>query len=272
MANIFAGKCVFFDFSPELALFYLNLSLKRPVMQEKTCGVVLRTVKYNDNALIADVYTETRGTVSFMVKLPRSRKSSLKSVLFRPLSILDIDFEYRRRSSLQRMADVRFAYTYVSLPYHPFKSSIALFLAEFLGRVLKHEAENAPLFSYLTYSLQWLDASERAFSNFHLVFITRLTRFLGFYPNVEDYHEGDYFDMQNACFVSGQPMHRAFLCPEEAAVIPLFMRMNYDSMRFFVMNRSRRDRYIEVLNDYYRLHVPEFPELKSLDVLKEFFS
>lgn len=241
-------------------------------MQEKTCGVVLRTIRYNDNALVVDVYTETRGIVPFLVKIARSRKSSLKSVLFRPLSILEIDFEYRRKSELQRIADVRFAYTYISLPYHPYKSSIALFLVEFLSRVLKHEAENPPLFAYLLHSLQWLDASERAFSNFHLVFITRLTRFLGFYPNVETYHKGDWFDMRNACFVSGQPLHQAFLRPEEASVIPLFMRMNYDSMRFFVMNRHDRDRYIEVLNDYYRLHVPEFPELKSLDVLKEVFS
>ena len=28
----------------------------------------------------------------------------------------------------------------------------------------------------------------------------RLSRFLGLYPNLEDYHAGDYFDLQNACF------------------------------------------------------------------------
>lgn len=241
-------------------------------MLEKTKGVVLRTLKYNDRSVIVDIYTESRGTVSFLVKIPQSKKSSVKVVLFRPLSLLELDFEFRQKASLQRIKDVRLAYTYSSLPYQPYKSSIALFLAEFLCRVLKHETENRPLYTYLIYSLQWLDQSETSFSNFHLVFITRLTRFLGFYPNVEAYHPGDYFDMQNACFVPEQPFHHAFLRPEEAATIPLFMRMNYDSMRFFAMNRVARDRYIEVLNEYYRLHVPEFPELKSLDVLKEVFA
>ena len=75
----------------------------------------------------------------------------------------------------------------------------------------------------------------------------------------------------NACFVHSRPYHQAYLEPHEAALIPLFMRMNYDSMRFFSMNREQRNRYIEVLNEYYSLHVPEFPELKSLDVLKEIF-
>ncbi len=241
-------------------------------MQEKTRGIVLRSLRYGDNALVVDIYTAVRGTVSFMVKIPRSRKAVLKSVFFRPLSILDIDFDYRQKASLQRLGDVRWGYTYTTLPYEPYKASIALFLAEFLCRVLKHEGENDSLFSYILYSLQWLDASERSFSNFHLVFITRLTRFLGFYPNVEAWREGDWFDMQNACFVHGRPLHVACLGPREAALIPLFMRMNYDSMRFFVMNRRERERFLEVLNDYYRLHVPEFPELKSLDVLKEVFS
>ena len=241
-------------------------------MPEKTLGVVLRSLKYDDNSLIVDIYTATRGMVSFMVKLPKSRKAAVKGVFLRPLSILELDFDYRQKAALQRIRDVRFAYAYQSLPYDPYKSAMALFLAEFLCRALKHEADNGPLFSYVLYSLEWLDASERAFSNFHLVFITRLTRFLGFYPNVEAWHEGDFFDMANACFVPSRPLHHACLEPREAALIPLFMRMNYDSMRFFAMNRLERERYLEVLNEYYRLHIPEFPALKSPEVLKEVFA
>ena len=78
--------------------------------------------------------------------------------------------------------------------------------------------------------------------------------------------------MANACFVPSRPLHHACLEPREAALIPLFMRMNYDSMRFFAMNRLERERYLEVLNEYYRLHIPEFPALKSPEVLKEVFA
>lgn len=78
--------------------------------------------------------------------------------------------------------------------------------------------------------------------------------------------------MVEACFVSSSPSRHAYLEPQEADLIPLFMRMNYDTMRFFAMNRLERGRYLEVLDEYYRLHVPEFPELKSLDVLKEVFA
>lgn len=241
------------------------------MMLEKTRGIVLHTLKYSDSSLIVDVYTELLGTTSFMVRIPKSRKAALKSVFFQPLSLLELDCDFRLKVSLQKIKDVRVCYAYSSVPYHPYKSSMALFLAEFLYRALRQEVQNKPLFAYLFYSIQWLDRSLDHFSNFHLVFITRLTRFLGFYPNVEEYRSGDYFDMQNGRFCSCQPFHNAYLKPEEAARIPLIMRMNYDTMHLFVMNRIERNRYLEVLNDYYRLHVPDFPELKSLEILRQLF-
>lgn len=240
-------------------------------MQEKTRGIVLRVLRYSDQAIIVDIYTELRGCLSFWVKSTASRKASVKNMFFTPLSMLELNYDFKPAASMQRIRDVRFAYVYSTLPFEPMKAAVGLFLSDFLYRVLKQETANRPLFAYLDYSLQWFDRSESSYANFHLVFITRLTRFLGFYPNVEAYHKGDYFDMLNACFVSSRPMHAAYLGPEEAATIPMFMRMNYDSMRFFVMNRISRARYIEVINDYYRLHIPDFPELKSLDVLKELF-
>ena len=81
-----------------------------------------------------------------------------------------------------------------------------------------------------------------------------------------------WFLSQRGGVAQGGLSRHAYLEPQEADLIPLFMRMNYDTMRFFAMNRLERGRYLEVLDEYYRLHVPEFPELKSLDVLKEVFA
>ena len=241
-------------------------------MQEKTRGIVLRVLRYSDQAIIVDIYTELRGCLSFWVKSTASRKASVKNMFFTPLSMLELNYDFKPAASLQRIRDVRFAYVYSTLPFEPMKAAVGLFLSDFLYRVLKQETANRPLFAYLDYSLQWFDRSESSYANFHLVFITRLTRFLGFYPNVEAYHKGDYFDMLNACFVSVRPLHGAFLKPEEASRINLLMRMNYETMHLFTMSRLERNRCLVIMNDYYRLHLPDFPVLKSLDVLKELFS
>ena len=50
------------------------------------------------------------------------------------------------------------------------------------------------------------------------------------------------------------------------------MRMNYDTMHLFRMSHDERNRCVELILAYYKLHVPNFPELKSLAVLQELFS
>ena len=37
------------------------------------------------------------------------------------------------------------------------------------------------------------------------------------------------------------------------------------------MSRAERNRCTEVILEFYRLHVPGFPEMKSLEVLRQLF-
>lgn len=241
-------------------------------MLQKTAGIVLHVLKYSDTSSIVDLYTEAFGRLSCLVSVSRSRKSRLKSLLFQPLSVIELEIDIRKNSNLHRIQEVKSAFPFSTLPYNPYKSSIALFLAEFLYRGVREEEENRPLFSYLKYSIIWLDECESEFANFHLVFLMRLTRFLGLYPNVEDYQMGDYFDLLNASFVSVRPaLHTSYIKGEEAYWLTRLMRMNYETMHLFEMNRNERIRCLAVINDYYRLHIPGFPELKSLSVLQELF-
>jgi DNA repair protein RecO (recombination protein O) len=52
----------------------------------------------------------------------------------------------------------------------------------------------------------------------------------------------------------------------------LMMRMDLANMHLFRMNHQQRNRCIEVAMQYYRLHLPDFPELRSLDVLQELWT
>lgn len=241
-------------------------------MLQKYTGIVLHTLKYNDKSNIIHIYTKEEGLMSFLIPVPRSRKTTVKSVLFQPLSLIEFEAEIRPKAGIHPIKEARIRYLFRTLPYDPYKSAIALFLAEFLFRALKEETENKSLFAYLDYSIQWLDTCEKSFANFHLVFLIRLSRFLGLYPNTEDYTDGCHFDLMNACFSLSQPLHGMFVRPEEAAHIRKLLRMNYDTMHLFTMNRRERNRCLDIINEYYRLHLPDFPELKSLAVLQELFT
>lgn len=241
-------------------------------MLQKTVGIVLHVLKYSDTSHIIEMYTEVSGRISFLVAVPRSRKAAVKSVLFQPLSLIEFEADFRLNTSLYKIKEAKSFYPFSSIPYNPYKSAMALFMAEFLCRAIREEAENRPLFAYLVHSITWLDECKEGFANFHLVFLMRLSRFLGLYPNLDDYREGDYFDLLNACFVPLRPqLHASFIQPQDASRLNALMRMNYDTMHLFGMSRGERTRCLTVINEYYRLHLPDFPVLKSLAVLQELF-
>lgn len=240
-------------------------------MMTKTQAIVLHSLKYGETRMIVDLFTRDFGRLSFIVSLPRTLKSKMKKQFFQPLNLLEIEVDVRQKVQLQKLSNVRLAVPFLSIPFHPHKLAISLFMAEFLYYALRSEQRNELLYDYLENSILWLDGQKGHFANFHLVFLMRLSRFLGFYPNLEHYQAGDYFDLRESVFLPSPPLHRDFLYPEEAEKVQLMMRMDYPTMHLFQMSHQERNRLLELSLIYYRLHLPEFPEMKSVEVLQELF-
>jgi DNA repair protein RecO (recombination protein O) len=252
-------------------------------MQQTLRGIVLRTVKYGDNSMIVDLFTESHGRMSFMASTVRAKRSVRNVSFWQPLSMVEFSAELLPNGGkLPRPTDVRTYYNYIDLPFSPVKSTLALFLAEFLSAALREEKENAPLYRYIESSLQWLDLAEApaSIANFHLAFLMHLSRFIGIYPNLElpvlnfqlsTFNSQLYFDLLAGTYCDCQPPHAHFLRNEEARALPVLFRMDYATLHLFRLSRRERMRILQVLNEYYRLHVPNFPELKSLEVLQEFY-
>ncbi len=235
-------------------------------------GIVLRTVRFSDTSLIADVFTSSYGYMSFVVKRSSSRRTSASSAFWQPLSMIGFQADIRSVARLPRPSDVHFYYRYANIPYSPVKTAVMLFLAEFLSAVLREEKQNTPLFQYVEHSLQWFDEARypAAIANFHLVFLMHLSRFIGIYPNFES--PSDYFDLLSGTYQPLPPLHHNYIKGEEARLLPLLFRMNYSTAHLFKFSAHQRRRIVEVLNAFYRIHVPSFPELKSLQVLHEVFA
>lgn len=262
------------SFSSVFLLYYsfiLNFFVSLQRMLTKTQAIVLHSLKYGETRLIVDMFTRSQGRQSFIVSIPKSVKGKIKKQLFQPLTLLEIESDLRPKLQLQKLSDVRLASPFSSIPFDSNKLSISLFIAEFLYYALRSEQHNEPLFDYIVNSIQWLDAQTDRFANFHLVFLMRLSRFLGFYPNLDHYQTGDYFDLRESVFLSTPPVHRDFLHPQEAEKIQLMMRMDFPTMHLFRMSHQERNRLLEVSLIYYRLHLPDFPELKSVSVLQELY-
>ena len=159
-------------------------------MLVKTEAIVLHAFKYGESRLIVDMFTREAGRLSFAVPIPKTSKGRLKKQYFQPMTLLEVECDVRQRVQLQKLKDARLLTAYTSIPFSPEKLAITLFTAEFLYHALRSEQQNDPLFAYLTDAMQWLDIAETGYANFHLTFLMRMSRFFGFYPNLEVRSEG----------------------------------------------------------------------------------
>lgn len=237
----------------------------------KTPALVLSTVNYGDRQLIVDLLTRQAGRQSFIVRLSQGPHGRVHRRLFQPLTLLDADFTLRPNRTLQRFSEVRMSRPWTSLTANPYKMPLVFFVAEFLRHATRDEQDVATLFDYVVDSVEWLDMASEGYANFHLVFMIRLSMFLGFFPNLESYEPGACFDLRSGCFSTTVPPHPDYIQADEAEAMVGLMRLSFTTMRLFRMSREQRNRCVDVILDFYRLHIPAFPELKTLGVVRELF-
>lgn len=206
-----------------------------------------------------------------MVARLRSKNSQFSKSLFMPLTILEMEVEHLPNRDLQKIKEAKVDYHAVELYYDPVKNAITLFIAELLYRIVKDREHDNRLFDFLCASIKWLDVTDKGVANFHLVFMIRLLYFLGIYPNIKSYEEGSYFDMTNGEFTRQAPLGRHYLNKEESYIFAKLMKMTYENMSLYTFSRKERMQIINRILEYYRLHLPDFPEIKSLSVMQVLF-
>lgn len=240
-------------------------------MFEKCRAFVLRVHKIDDEKRIVEMYTSTRGFISFKTKIQQGKRARLKAPFFLPMNMLEVHYDYRERFSVQNLGEISLLSSMQSSAFNPFKSSMVLFLSEILVYILRKEPQNGPLFAFLEHSFRWLDAAEQDYMNFHLLFLTQLTHFLGVPPALDSFHAGFFFDMNESVFVSLPPVHGNAMEPEMAALMATLCRASYDDLHLLSLTAADRGNFLHQMVRYYQMHIPGFPELKSLAVLEELF-
>lgn len=238
-------------------------------MFHKTQGVVLSITRYNDRFSIAQVFTSDFGRTAYLVPISRSKKRKINQALFFPLSVVDMEVEHFPLRDIHRLKDVQRQFPLYSINMDVVKLSITFFLSEFLTRVLQETNENRAVFSFIRDSIVILEEKEKGLANFHLVFMFKLAQFLGISPNLDNYKRESLFDLLNGGYSQSKALHNHYLNLQESAYLDIFKRINYHNMHLFRLSQSNRNTIINYMLDYYRMHVYDFPAIKSLEILRE---
>ncbi|MBL4745449.1 MAG: DNA repair protein RecO [Flavobacteriaceae bacterium] len=239
-------------------------------MISATKAIVVNSLKYGDTSLIVTCYTLDLGVKSYMVKgILKAKSRSLKRAYFQPLTQLDIVGYHNNKGKLNTLKEAGVNYHYKSLVTQITKQTISFFIADVLHAALREEESNPRLFSFIITSMQWVDLHDNV-SNFHLVFLLNLSKYLGFYPecNLEN---PSYFDLNEGRFTETVPPY-FFITGDKLILFRTLLGIKFDDLSEMKLNGGQRHELLSILIKYFELHLDGFKEPKSLAILKTIFS
>ena len=236
-------------------------------MFHKTKGIVLHTTKYSETSVIAKIYTEKLGLVTYMVKGVRSSKSTSKAALLQPLTLLEMEVSHRENKQLQYIKEFRRDYVYRSIPFDTLKSTVAIFLLELISKAIREHEQNSEMFEFMYESLCVLDQSKTLNPDFHLLFLVHFTRHLGFVPHGNFSPQNQYFEMTEGVFIPQQSEINVMNRTESKLLYDLMLANPFADNPLNI-TRTERKQMMTNLVRYYQLHLENF-SLRSPDILEE---
>ena len=236
----------------------------------KSIGIVFRSVKYSETSLILEVFTREKGMRSFIVSGVRSSKSKNKASLYQHLNILDL-VAYDKDNKLARIKECGIEYYYQRLSYDVVRSSIGLFLLEVCKNAIREKEENIEVFDFIYERLKLLDSdTPQNFGLFPIKFLLELSQFIGFMPFNNYHSKNPYFDLYNGRFIP-EMTEKYISSFEVSEQISAIDNASMDQLTTLKIRKDLRNQIIDDLIIYYRLHIEQFKELKTLEVLRTIF-
>jgi DNA repair protein RecO (recombination protein O) len=219
----------------------------------KTRGIVFRFTKFRETSIIVTIFTEMFGLQSYIVNGVRSKSAKNKIALYQPLTLLNLVVYHRENANIERIKEISCLHPYRSLTADVRKSTLAIFINELLNKTVKDESHAGELFRFISESLIMLDTLEEGYENFHLIFMLKLSRFLGFGAyNVNEVIGGKIADRET-----------------EKALEAVLSADYTSSLR--ISNMHRRN-VLDLLLKFYHEHMESLGEIKSIQVLREVFT
>ncbi|MDY8137106.1 DNA repair protein RecO [Aquimarina sp. 2201CG5-10] len=235
-----------------------------------TNAIVLHSLRYGEADLIVKLFTKTSGLRSYLLKgILKSRKGKIRSSFFQPLTLLEIEAVHKDKGTLERIKEAKVISPYKTLHTDFVKSSVVFFLSEILKNAIQEEETNESLFKYLETTLLWLD-THTVIGNFHIVFLIKLTQYLGFYPDVSEI-DSEYFNMQEGCFQQNST-NVYCLNGGNISMLKEFLGTTFEESMNIKLSKTLRSQILNVLLVYFELHLHEFKKPKSLSILNEIFN
>jgi DNA repair protein RecO (recombination protein O) len=229
-------------------------------------GLVIRVIQHKDRSAILRCYTDEFGLRSYVLR--PSKKTPLS--LFQPLTFLDMSVQERSDRDIQYLKEVSLYRQSIGQSRDVIKSSLALFIQEFLVHALQEETADQELFQLLEETLIDMDEGRPGPWAPHL-FLVRYAQQMGILPPPPD-QRTDWFDLEEGRYGSGQPIHSNTIGMPYCEILPALQDTSAKAEPVIDCTVTERREMLEQLLRLFRFHTDGQFNLKSPQMLREVLS
>jgi DNA repair protein RecO (recombination protein O) len=228
-------------------------------MLKKTKGLVINYLKYKESSIIVKIFTRELGLKSYIVNSVRSAKAKSKIGFYQPLTLLDLVVYDKDKSSLNRISEVKLHYAFQRIPFDFYRSGVAMFVGEVLGKSIYENYTNESLYDFLEEAITYLDQEETNIQLYPISFLLETSKFLGFGTS-------DSTELFEQLFGL---VHDDDFAREEKKYLNELMENSFSSSLH--VPAVYRRKIMDDLIKFYQLHLDGFSELKSVKVLRNLY-
>lgn len=232
-----------------------------------TCNAILISkVDYGDNDMIITCLTEALGLKTFFYKGAKIKKNKLGLT---PLRLVEISYFEFQSNSLANIRRIQSSIHLNKLYSNPIKITVLFFLADYIHQIIGkiHHSEKH-LYEDLKNELIWLNSTDEV-TNYPIFWLIFWIKKLGLKPHTSS---GSYFDIETARFLDIMPNNTTFYHGIEMEKLGELFEESRLEILSIELKKQERKKMMEALISYSKYHIPEFRDLKSLEVLQTVLS
>jgi DNA repair protein RecO (recombination protein O) len=243
----------------------LTLGLLIPTLS--TPALVLHTTAYSETSVIAKIFTRQLGVRSYILKGVRKGGSRTKQNLLQPLSYLDLVVYNNPKTSINYLKEIA--------PHRGIPQSLAsarademsrhamrFFMTELLYKTLREEEPMPDLFDYVVSMVHSQSATVNGQSP--ILFMLSVSRHLGIEPLDNYCSREPLFDMLSGRF---QYAGDQTLDPSTSQLLHYYLQHLHDGTPAPLATLAQRTELINRLLEYFQMHLSEFRNFKSHEIL-----
>jgi DNA repair protein RecO (recombination protein O) len=235
-------------------------------LENKTRGIIIRTIKYGESSAICNILTEQYGLIGFHIQGVFKNKGKVKMSYLQALNTVELSLNYKKNSNIQRISDIT-CQSYPELKTFSQQAYYQVF-CELIQQTVKENELNKNLFEYLYNEV--IPSLNTDIHFWQLPFsMLNVLHHYGCSPNCDSYTDDAYLDLQNGVFIETL-LPLKFIAEKDSSAI--IFEILTKGISHLPNNKPLRYKVIEELLRYFQYHVNEHFELKSRSILSEVLS